>query len=61
MTAPCKDCERRTVGCHSSCPEYQEFRLERDRINHEACLRNDTRIPLSRWMRRCIKRNERRR
>ena len=23
--APCKDCERREVGCHGQCGEYQEF------------------------------------
>lgn len=21
----CKDCEKRTVGCHSTCEEYQEY------------------------------------
>jgi hypothetical protein len=22
----CRNCERRTVGCHSTCKEYAEFR-----------------------------------
>jgi hypothetical protein len=25
MSAPCKDCEKRYLGCHSRCPEYQAF------------------------------------
>ena len=27
---PCLDCEKRTVGCHSSCKEYKDFREELD-------------------------------
>nr|DAZ60318.1 MAG TPA: hypothetical protein [Caudoviricetes sp.] len=26
MTAPCKDCSERFVGCHASCPRYAEFK-----------------------------------
>lgn len=25
MNAPCKDCEKRTVGCHGHCEAYQAF------------------------------------
>ena len=25
MNAPCKDCERRTLGCHSTCEEYKAY------------------------------------
>ena len=25
MNAPCKDCEKRYLGCHSNCEEYQAF------------------------------------
>jgi hypothetical protein len=25
MKAPCKDCEKRELGCHSKCEEYQAF------------------------------------
>lgn len=25
MKAPCKDCEKRYLGCHSKCEEYQAF------------------------------------
>ena len=33
MVAPCKDCEKRHLGCHSSCEEYQEFRKAKDLDN----------------------------
>lgn len=25
MTAPCKDCKDKRVGCHSTCPKYIEY------------------------------------
>ena len=31
---PCHKCERRTPGCHGSCPDYQS-RLEEDRAARE--------------------------
>lgn len=24
-TGPCKECGKRAVGCHGSCPEYQRY------------------------------------
>ena len=27
--APCKDCERREIGCHGKCEEYNEFLRKR--------------------------------
>lgn len=24
--APCKNCEKREIGCHSDCEEYNEYR-----------------------------------
>lgn len=29
---PCKDCEKHTPGCHSTCEEYIQFRKERDEM-----------------------------
>ncbi len=26
IPAPCKDCEKRKIGCHSSCDDYLKFR-----------------------------------
>jgi len=31
----CKDCDRRTVGCHSTCEDYKKFR-ERHEANVKA-------------------------
>lgn len=30
MTAPCKNCEFREMGCHAKCPDYQKFDRERN-------------------------------
>ena len=30
MKPPCKDCPRRTVGCHSSCEDYQAYRQQQE-------------------------------
>ena len=29
MNAPCKDCEKRTVGCHAHCPDHKAFQATR--------------------------------
>lgn len=29
--APCKDCERRHIGCHAQCDDYKAWREEQDR------------------------------
>ena len=33
MKNPCHNCEKRVVGCHSSCEDYKTFREEKDRQN----------------------------
>lgn len=33
MTAPCKDCARREVGCHAKCKEYLEYRDYNERMS----------------------------
>ena len=35
MTAPCKNCERRTIhpNCHATCEEYKRFSQERRTIS----------------------------
>lgn len=30
MKAPCKDCEKRYVGCHGRCEKYLEFKKAND-------------------------------
>lgn len=26
MKAPCRNCEKRVLGCHDTCPDYQEYK-----------------------------------
>lgn len=40
MTAPCKDCKRREIGCHGKCEEYAAFRARNER--ESARRREDT-------------------
>lgn len=28
--SPCRDCERRVVGCHSTCEEFKAFEIENE-------------------------------
>lgn len=35
MTAPCKDCARREVGCHAKCKEYLEYRNYNERMSEQ--------------------------
>lgn len=35
MTAPCKDCTVREIGCHSVCEKYICYREERTKILDE--------------------------
>ena len=30
MKAPCKDCEKRYIGCHGRCEKYLEFKKAND-------------------------------
>lgn len=39
MVYPCKNCQKREVGCHSKCERYLQMRKEQDTIN--AYIRND--------------------
>jgi hypothetical protein len=35
ITAPCKDCQKRQLHCHSSCEEYKAFKQYRDSIREQ--------------------------
>ena len=43
LSAPCKDCGDRVIGCHSTCDKYKQFADERkeyvQKVN--ACRRKD--------------------
>lgn len=32
MTAPCKDCPNRVVGCHSTCEQYIKYKEEQESV-----------------------------
>lgn len=43
MIAPCKDCEERVLGCHSTCAKYIAFNESREiarKKNHEEVMAN---------------------
>jgi hypothetical protein len=40
VTAPCKGCQQRHLGCHGTCEKYQEFR----RIHDEEAAENRRRV-----------------
>ncbi len=35
MICPCKDCEKRTITCHSNCEPYLEYVIWRRKINEK--------------------------
>ena len=63
---PCKDCEKRTLGCHSTCEEYIRFSTERremlDKMHEEQRILRDNEIIRNRsklWARRIRYRRQR--
>ena len=49
----CKDCTKRTLGCHSTCEDYLAFRKERDealrRMRVDSYFHEKTRREVTRW------------
>ena len=43
LSAPCKDCCERGIGCHSTCDKYKQFEDERKEYVQKvkACRRKD--------------------
>lgn len=43
LSAPCKDCDDRAIGCHSTCDKYRQFAEERKEYVRKvkACRRKD--------------------
>ena len=39
---PCKNCTKRTVGCHISCKDYKLWRADLDRANAERAKEEQT-------------------
>jgi hypothetical protein len=34
-TPPCKDCQKRTMACHTSCKDYKDWKAEHDKRKAE--------------------------
>ena len=41
VTAPCKDCPDRHLGCHGTCEKYQKYKAKQAEINEAAYKRNE--------------------
>ena len=41
LKSPCKDCQQRKVGCHSTCSDYIKYSIESDK---QAEIRRKARI-----------------
>lgn len=35
MRPPCKDCVDRSVGCHSTCKKYKQFKEDHEKVRKE--------------------------
>lgn len=35
MTPPCKDCQKRHLGCHGSCEEYKTWSVDNYKRKHK--------------------------
>ena len=42
----CKGCEKRYVGCHSTCEEYKEYRKEMDEQKQNKHLKREIEVYL---------------
>lgn len=36
IQSPCKDCEKRQIGCHAACRAYQEYKQHHDAVKADA-------------------------
>ena len=43
--APCKDCPKRKLGCHSDCADYAEFRQDIDYSHKQRRIHAESFIP----------------
>lgn len=47
VAVPCKDCEKRVVGCHSNCEAYKSFVSENEKLKQ--FVREQTPPSLTKW------------
>ena len=41
LQAPCKDCEKRYLGCHSECADYIDYNNKQQKIRDERAARSE--------------------
>ena len=56
MKCPCKNCDRRKLGCHGNCEPYQQWSAGRHEINRKRMEENESQ-QLSRDQELKIRRN----
>lgn len=57
MKNSCYGCEKRRMGCHSTCEDYQKFKAERETINQEKAKRRQVHDDLNSMATESIARN----
>jgi len=43
LQAPCKDCEKRCLGCHSECADYINYNNMQKKVREERAVRSEER------------------
>lgn len=38
MSGPCKNCEKRVLGCHATCENYNEYKLKNEELKKKKFL-----------------------
>ena len=41
LQAPCKDCEKRYLGCHSECADYNNYNNKQQKVRDERAARSE--------------------
>lgn len=59
FSVPCKDCEKRVVGCHAVCKEYKEWRKKKDKEHKEYLEKNRATIEYEYYVKSKKRLNER--
>ena len=54
MRCECKDCDKRTVGCHGKCEKYAAYREQMDRIKKLQAVESSADEVTSRAIRRTM-------
>ena len=51
LTAPCKDCLDRSVGCHGKCEKYKAYRVKVDELYEMRAKKNYAHDPMHEYLR----------